>query len=997
MTTRADEVTAALAAWSAGDREALPRVLPQIYDELRAASLDGAERVSLLARLAAGEPDLAAEVEALLQADSTATDFLEGPVLAPVVPGMVAGERGYRVLRELGSGGMGSVYLAERADGEFRQRVAIKFLRPGAAGSPAAARRFRTERQILADLEHPHITRLLDGGTTGTGQPFLVMEYVAGEPLDRYADQLAVKDRLRLFATVCRAVHFAHERRIVHRDLKPSNILVDAHGAPKLLDFGIAKLLDPDPQDGTRLETVLGQAPLTLLYASPEQIRGGEITPASDIYALGVVLYRLLTGALPYGGKTETPHEIAQAICEREPSRPSALVRRAVTAGATLSGVDRGLDRDLDAIVLRALRKEPGERYPSAAALAEDVERYLEGRPVTARRGTAFYRARKLVRRRAAVVALAAASLAAVAVTAVLTYRLAAPPALIAPGQIGRIAILPFHNATGSRANDWVEVGLAQIVAQLLDEAEHVEAVPVADVERALRNLAISPGRPPDPGSLARLRRALGADFVAAAEVFTDRPQGFRARYELLGRQGAAASREIRGAELTAMAGEMAHRLALRLDPGARIPEVKDRLSEDPVVNSLYAMGVQELSRGGGKDAQHYFLVALHRAPDLAWARLMLGRSYIHLARWSECEAALLEALKAAKATGDRRLEGEALSSLGRETADRGDVTAALRWDHDALDVLARSGNRKGLSNVLNNLGILAWDRGDLAEAEAKYRASLALLEKLHEPQGQATRLNNLGLIADQRGDRQQASELYRRALAQARESGDRGMQATALTNLGYTAMKADDLASARSFHRQVLALSEGMDDPARQATALLNLSAVSEDLAAAEQLARRALERSRRAADPRVEGFAQANLCFLLTERGDFAAAAAAGRAARDLAERIQNARLRVLANVNLAYAEIAGGSLAAGRQALLAATSLDPQDVAMLRVRAIYEYRRGRLRQALAAQEEAKRNVRNRHDWRPEHEAALVAMREAVRQGRRLPLPIAGFKSVS
>jgi tetratricopeptide (TPR) repeat protein/predicted Ser/Thr protein kinase len=960
-----------------------------------AVSLDGEGRAAILARLQAAEPELAAEVAALLQADETATSFMAEPAILAAAPQMVQGERGYRVLHELGSGGMGSVYLAERADGEFRQRVAIKFLRPGAATSLAAARRFRIERQILADLEHPHITRLLDGGTTRVGQSFLVMEYVAGEPLDRYCDRLPVRDRLRLFATVCRAVHFAHERRIVHRDLKPSNVLVDAHGNPKLLDFGIAKLLDPSPEDGTRVETVIGHVPMTILYASPEQVRGEEITPASDVYSLGVLLYRLLTGALPYGGNTETAHDIFQAICEREPPRPSVLARRTTTT----SPLDRGLDHDLDAIALRALRKEPDQRYPSAAALADDVERYLDGLPVTARRGTALYRVRKLVRRRATLVALAAASLVAVALTAVLTYRLAAPPALVAPGAIGRIAVLPFRNATGSRTNDWVELGLAQIVTQLVDEARHVEAVPVADVERAMRDLGIPEDRPPASESLARLRRAVGADFAAAAEVTADRPEGYRVSYALYSPQGTAARREIRGAELTAMAGEMAKRLALRLDPGARIPEVKDRLSEDPLVNSLYAMGVQELSRGGGVDAQHYFLVALHRAPDLAWARLMLGRSLIHLQRWSECEAALLEALRAARATRDRRLEGEALSSLGLVAADRGDVAGALRWDGEAIGVLTRSGNRKGLSNVLNNLGTLAWNRGDLAEAEARFRASLALLEKLHEPRGQAGRLNNLGLMAAERGDKARAAELYRQALARARESGDRTLQSTVLTNLGYAAQNAGDLATAERLHRQVLALNEAMANLGGQATALLNLGVVAVrrgDKTTAEGLVRRALQRSREAADPRLEGFVLANLSFLLTERGDFAAGAAAGRDARDLADRIQNARLRVLTNVNLAYAEIAGGSLAAAREALAIAEKLDPKDVATLRVRALYEYRRGRLREALALQEEAKRNVKDPTEWRVEHEEALVAMREAARQGRRLPLPIPGFKSV-
>jgi eukaryotic-like serine/threonine-protein kinase len=929
--------------------------------------------------------------------EATATDFLERPAIAAMAPQMVRGERGYRLLRELGTGGMGSVYLAERADGEFRQRVAIKFLRPGAASSPDTARRFRNERQILADLAHPHITRLLDGGTTPAGQPFLVMEYVEGERLDSYCERLPVRDRLRLFAIVCKAVHFAHERRIVHRDLKPNNILVDAHGAPKLLDFGIAKLLDPHPEDGTRLETVLGQVPMTLLYASPEQVRGEEVTPASDIYALGVLLYRLLTGAHPYGENTGTPHEIARAICEGEPSRPSTIARRTTTTGPPPAGVERSLDRDLDAITLRALRKEPDQRYPSAAALADDVERYLDGHPVAARPGTALYRARKLVRRRAALVALAAASLTAVALTAFLTYRLASPPALVAPGEIGRIAILPFRNATGLPANDWVELGLAQIAGQLLDEAEDVEAVPVADVERALRNLGYSADRPPDAASLARLRRALGVGFIATAEVSADRPQGYRVRYELFTPRGSAARREIRGVELTAMAGEMASRLALRLDPGARIPEVKDRLSEDPMVNSLYAMGVQELSRGNGDNAQHYFEVALHRAPDVGWVRLMLARSLLRLSRGKDAEAALREALATARAAGDKRLEGEVLVSLGRAADEQGEVASALRWSQTALGVLSRSGNRKGMASALNLLGQIAWRRGDLDEAEKKFRASLAILQKMREPQSQAARLNNLGLVAAERGDAQRAAGLYRRALELARQSGARDIQQGTLTNLGMAAVHAGDLAAAQSFHRQALALSEELKDPSSQAMALLNLGVVavgSGDAATAERLARRALERARVAADPRMEGYVQANLSFLLAERGDFAAAAAAARDARSLGDKVEDKGLRLLAITNLAYAEVTGGSLAAAREALAAAEELNPKYTPMLRVRAMYEYRRGHLQEALAMQEAAKRSAVDASDWLAEHEAALVAMREAVRQGRRLPLPIVGFR---
>lgn len=321
-----------------------------------------------------------------------------------------AGERigPYRLIRVLGQGGMGTVYLAERVDGEYESQVAIKVIR-GGLSLGEARRRFLQERQILARLNHPAVARLFDGGTTVAGSPYLVMEYIDGLPIDVYCDhhRLSIRQRLELFAEICQAVDDAHGNLVVHRDLKPSNILVTEDGRPKLLDFGISKLLDSHHS-----ETAFGQRVLTPEYASPEQIRDQPITTAVDIYALGLLLHRLLTGTRPYPVKPTTSAEWFRTICEVEPERPSVAVRRlaknegddvlegiANARAVSPSHLLRRLAGDLDHIVTKALRKEPRERYRSVDRLAADIRRHLQGLPVEARRGGFRYRAVRFVRR----------------------------------------------------------------------------------------------------------------------------------------------------------------------------------------------------------------------------------------------------------------------------------------------------------------------------------------------------------------------------------------------------------------------------------------------------------------------------------------------------------------------------------------------------------------------------------------------------------------------
>ena len=293
----------------------------------------------------------------------------------------------YELGEAIGSGGMGEVFRAARADSEYQQQVAIKLVRAGFDTAFISAR-LRAERQILATLEHPNIARLLDGGTTADGVPYLVMELVAGVPIDRYCDehQLDIPARLRLFIQVCSAVQYAHRRMVIHRDIKPRNILVTADGVPKLLDFGVAKILDPGAITGASDVTLNAQRLLTPGYASPEQLQGELITSASDVYSLGIILYELLTGSKPFAATKQEPYELLRAQLESAPLEPSRVSRRRVGA-------------DLDNIVLMALRREPERRYATVEQLAEDIRRYLSRQPIIARRDTFFYRSSVFVAR----------------------------------------------------------------------------------------------------------------------------------------------------------------------------------------------------------------------------------------------------------------------------------------------------------------------------------------------------------------------------------------------------------------------------------------------------------------------------------------------------------------------------------------------------------------------------------------------------------------------
>jgi eukaryotic-like serine/threonine-protein kinase len=388
-----------------------------------AADADSDTRRSLLASRCIGRPRLQVEVEALLASHDQLGGFLGAPEGEARPEDNEDAEGGnpdrlrigslvgpYRLIEQIGEGGMGNVYLAERADGLFSHRVAIKVTRTSVRDGDTA-RRFRAERQILASLQHPNIVTLLDGGVTAVGEAYLVMEYVAGAAITRHCRTLglSLEQRLQLIRQVSSAVQFAHQRGIVHRDLKPGNILVSADGVPKVLDFGVAKLLESStPGDSTLTRAFPG--PLTPNYASPEQLRGLPVTTASDVYALGVLTYEVVTGVRPYDTSGKTLDQVLEMVLETEPSRPSAAREPAAPSGDAPAYSRARLKGDLDAVVLKAMSKEADRRYGSAGELADDLERFLTGKPVVAREPSMGYMLRRVAGRHKAVVTFAAAA-----------------------------------------------------------------------------------------------------------------------------------------------------------------------------------------------------------------------------------------------------------------------------------------------------------------------------------------------------------------------------------------------------------------------------------------------------------------------------------------------------------------------------------------------------------------------------------------------------------
>jgi eukaryotic-like serine/threonine-protein kinase len=605
------------------------------------------ERSSFLLQACAGDDSLRIEIESLLSNFDSVPDFLEQSPAAALYSGALAGKRigAYRIIREIGQGGMAVVYLGERDDQSYRKQVAVKMVKPG-IDTEQVLQRFRNERQTLAALDHANIVKLLDGGSSGDGSPYLVMEYVEGLPIDKYCNlhKLSIDERLRLFRKVCSAVQYAHENLVIHRDLKPGNILISKTGEPRLLDFGIAKLLNPECFQTSLITT--NWHPMTPEYASPEQIRGQTITAATDVYSLGVLLFNLLTGHQPYRPAGQSLLEIERLVCETEPEKPSIAVTRnerrlsdddaATGSTAELVSSQRGLRPDelqrrlrgdLDTIVMKALRKESERRYRSVKELSLDIERTLEGLPVRARKATITYRSTKFFQRHKESLAAVLVVLSVVAVLATILFHRSSPKLT----DKDTIVLGDFTNTTGDAVFD---DALKQALAVELGQSPFLNVVSDKRVSAILRMM----GRPANERVTASVSRELclraGSKAILSGSIssvggsYVIGLVAVRcATGDVLDRQQARASQKTD--VLTALDQAAS---ALRAKLGESLPSVQRfEVPIDATTTSLealknYSMGVKVTREQGDAPGIPFLKRALELDPNfpLAYAGLSL-------------------------------------------------------------------------------------------------------------------------------------------------------------------------------------------------------------------------------------------------------------------------------------------------------------------------------------------------------------------------------------
>ena len=766
-------------------------------------------------------------------------DFLESPAVMFAAPLLEAVDRRasqlgtkigpYRVIRELARGGMGAVYLAERADGQFEQHVALKLIKRG-MDSDEIHRRFLAERQILARLGHRHIARLLDGGVTADAQPWFAMEYVDGRPITAHSARrgLSIDARLELFGDVVEAVRFAHQNLVVHRDLKPSNILVTDAGEVKLLDFGIAKLLHASPDDATLTDTNLHA--MTPEYAAPEQVRGEPVTTATDVYALGAVLYELLTGKRATRLERRTPAEIERVICQVEPEPP-------------------GLGGDLDTIVLKALHKDPARRYQSAEALLDDLRRHRAGLPVRARPDTLGYRARKFVRRHrvgvAAGVALLLSLMAGLAGTFWQTRLATREAAKSREVKNFLIGLFEVSDPVQSRGRDITARELLERGGRRMDTALAGQPEVQAELLEVLGNIHRTLGLYRQADTL--LSRSVGLSrklYAAGDSALVGRLtswgttlylEGQWARAESLLHRAIADGRKGLGPGSPAVAKAV-----------ARLAGVKQKRGEYPAADTLYREAAainrgyygseslelaESLNNFGvflwetgaleGADSAHREAIAIKRKqldpdhPDLIMSLHNLASLRSAQGRLGETEQLQREVLERRRRLypGGHPDVGFALHNLASTLDVQGRPIEAESLFSEALEIRRRwmGPDQTETLNTLNNLAVLRYRMGRLADAEVSMRDVHERWSRLlgEEHPNVLSALNNLGAIVSESGRYAEAEPILRKVVALRRKRlGDRSEHvAQSLRNLGILLHRTGRHAEAERVLRETLGI----------------------------------------------------------------------------------------------------------------------------------------------------------------------------------------------
>jgi tetratricopeptide (TPR) repeat protein/predicted Ser/Thr protein kinase len=738
-------------------------------------------REEWLRELEARQPTIAAEIRRLLDAEATGrfASFLNEPV-TPATPtahaltGEVLGN--FRVVRELGQGGMAVVYLAERADGHYSQRVALKVLRFGLKGSQAQFH-FAQERQILASLDHQSIASLIDAGITANGLPYLVMEYVEGVPIDRYCDEqrLAIDARLKLFLQVADAVRYAHRHLIVHRDLKPSNIVVTAEGTVKLLDFGIAKLLAPGRFEHAAPETREGMRLMTPEYASPEQVRGDRVTTATDIYQLGLLLYVLLTGREPYPVRGRTPIEAFHLICEAEPVPPSTALDSnetddeardqliegiSQTRGTSPNRLRRSLRNDLDAILMKALRKEPTQRYTSIEAFIDDIRRHQDGRLVSAYQGVWAYRAAKYLRRHARVLAVAGIALVAVAsLTTWYTIQLANERNRAQLEAASATQVAEFLASVFRGSHSRIASG-STTARELLDRG-------AARIETELAN---------QPAIRARLLNVIGDVYV---------------QYDLGEQAQPLLERALQ--QNTELFGRNSKEAADSLAALATLERNRDELQK---ARDIYAEVLRIREQTLGPD--HVAVADTLSALASTLSRLGDAPSSMRAS-----ERAIAIYTQRVGPDDERMLS--AINTLAAGAIDAGDLRRARAELEQLMPRIERSlgTHHRNFAAVLGNLGYLRLELGEYDGVEQQLKRSIEIYQRLYGPDHGS--INNrriaLGLLYQHTGRLSESMAMFEHAIDSERRvngrAGDRLLEAHALWGMAETLRSRGDFDQA--------------------------------------------------------------------------------------------------------------------------------------------------------------------------------------------------------